>query len=758
MYTKNCTKCDSEFQTNVYRQLKCRPECGRTRVSAEKNRVREIARANHEVEFIGVDGEGVNNWAYVVDYDDETNEEVTRRIRKHEYVLLSVGDQSLHKNGDSLTHDEIFGFLWEQFLAHPTAAFVGFFLGYDFTNWLKSLPEHSARSLLTKEGIARRQPGPDSERHTPWPVRDGHWGYSSGRRVLVNQKWEFDILGPKRFQLRPYVKPEDVPTRIVNHKDGTQSEERIPRPWMYICDAGPFFQTSFMNVINPKKWPTPVLSAEEHETIARGKENRETAVFDEDMIRYNVLENDVLARVMEKLNEGFVSDGVRLTRKQWFGPGQAAQAWMRINGVPTGEEIREVVPEYAREAAIKTYYGGWFEIFNHGPVPGTSYAYDINSAYPAVIAELPCLLHGKWSEGRGRQPRSTARGIRMLYVDVEGKDSWVGPVPHRDRDGCILRPSKTRGWYWKHELDESKRAGLISKMTVLGWVNYEPCDCPPPMARITELYQGRIDVGKESPEGKAKKLLYNSMYGKLAQSIGNPRFSNPIWASLITAGCRTMILGAIATHPTKTATLLMVATDGIVFKDPHPAMDIHPERLGAWSEETYENLSLFMPGLYWHDEARDDIRAGLTPKLKSRGVAPKDLGKFVDYIDREWIRFGQNPDKKPPVARLTIPWAITSAKQAIVRNKWMTCGRIDYDIPRVLDGNPASKRDPNVLAFATDSLGGIRSQPYAFAAEPETTYYDKGFGEDLTEEDDIDQMEHPDGLVGDLRAWMFGLR
>ena len=48
---------------------------------------------------------------------------------------------------------------------------------------------------------------------------------------------------------------------------------------------------------------------------------------------------------------------------------------------------------WAMEAARMTYYGGWFETFVNGVIPGTSYAYDINSAYPYAISTLPCLLH-----------------------------------------------------------------------------------------------------------------------------------------------------------------------------------------------------------------------------------------------------------------------------------------------------------------------------------------------------------------------------
>jgi hypothetical protein len=102
---------------------------------------------------------------YVRDWDENGEEIIVRKLQ-HRYVLLSVGDQSLHKNGEPLTHDEIFSFLWEQFLAHQNAAFVGFFLGYDFTFWLKSIPEDSAWSLLT-----RTESSAGSRRTTRFPTR-----------------------------------------------------------------------------------------------------------------------------------------------------------------------------------------------------------------------------------------------------------------------------------------------------------------------------------------------------------------------------------------------------------------------------------------------------------------------------------------------------------------------------------------------------------------------------------------------------------
>lgn len=764
---KACAGCGARFTPKNLRQKRCKPSC-RERTAESKNGQRAAERQRHEVEFIAVDGEGVTRPNYAIDWDEESGEEITILDGdRHDYVLLSVGDKSLHRNGRELHYNEIFAFLYEQFEDHPNAAFVGFALGYDFTMWLKHLDANVAWQLLTKEGIASRKRNDDNPNPNPWPVRDGGYRETDEGRAYHSHRWEFDILGGKRFRLRPYVRAEDKPLKVVNHKDGTLSVKRIEKPWMYICDVFPFFQSSFLKAIKPQPDARRIVSDVEYEVILEGKNHRSCGAhcaveqqeicpgaFGDAMIKYNLLENEVLARLMGVLNEGFVSDEIRLSCKQWMGPGQAAQEWMSLIGVPRGEEVRESVPQFALEAGRKCYYGGWFEIFNHGPVPGTSYAYDINSAYPAVIATLPCLLHGKWKEGRGKPGRLQPGNYRMVCGTFRGKDEWVGPVPYRTATGNICRPLRVKGWYWWHEIKASQRAGLIHAMEIEEWVEYEPCKCPPPMRDVSVLYNGRLSVGKNSPQGLAKKLVYNSAYGKCAQSIGQPRFSNSIWASLITAGCRTMILDVIATHPTKTKSLLMIATDGIVFKEPHPTIDIDDSRLGAWDAETYENLSLFMPGLYWHDKARKQIAEGVAPQLKSRGVSAKYLGSVIDRVDRLWREY-DGEDKPIPRVSLNIDWALIGAKQAITRNAWHTCGTNVWNAERILDGKPDTKRQ-HQFASNESAWGGLRSYPYDMGEELETTYYEPRFGaEELDEDRFLEELVTPDGSIGDIQAHAF---
>lgn len=674
----------------------------------ESNAARTTARDAHILDFIGVDGEGVTR-------DDGT----------HDYVLLSVGDRSLHNDGTRLDFESIMSFLWECFLDSPRAVFVGYFLGYDFTHWLRSLPENRARILLSKSGIASRARNASGKNTVPFPVEYGDW--------------EFDILGTKRFKLR---------------KVGASQ-------WMYVNDAGSFFQSSFLTAINPAKWPEPILTEAEYATIVEGKQARATAIFDTDMVRYNITENAVLSRLMDRLNRGFVAAGVRLPRQKWFGPGQAAQAWMGNIGAPTGQQIREAVPIAALEAAQQTYYGGWFEIFAHGLIPGESYEYDINSAYPYIISQLPCLLHGEWTFGdnatlpenrdylmvkaRVRSPRR--RGIRPN----------IGTMLHRLPTGVICRPMETEGWFWWHELEAAKRAGLVGIIRVYEWSAYSACECPPPYASIADLYQRRLAVGKNTPEGKALKLLYNSAYGKMAQSIGSPIFSCSIYASLITAGCRTMILDAIATHPGGMNETLMVATDGVYFRSPHLSLDLDKQRLGAWDASTKTNLSLFMPGVYWDDCSRDRIRRGEAPELKSRGISARDLAAMIEDIDLAWAEWKYG---NPPTMRIPVTFNMVSAVQALARGKWDTAGKVTGDrrsqscqkhcpitsLIRAVSSNPHNKRDG---MWWDETRGYIVSQPYTkpWLGEVESTPYAQTFG---MEEIDFNQdfaWETPDGSI-----------
>ena len=258
----------------------------------------------------------------------------------------------------------------------------------------------------------------------------------------------------------------------------------------------------------------------------------------------------------------------------------------------------------------------------HGHVPGTVYEYDIVSAYPHAMRRLPCLVHGRWRHYAGpRPPRLHPGQLRLVRCPpggVRGSDPYIGAMLHRRKDGSIVRPHVTGGWYWSFELEAAKRAGLVDEAQVDEAWTYSPCPCPPPFAGLEHLFEHRLAVGKKTPAGKASKLVMNSGYGKAAQSVGERPFGCPVYAGLITATCRTMVLDAIAAHPEGTRAVVMVATDAVFFTSPLPSLDFsrvtiagkeHPA-LGSWEEKTHKGLAVLKPGVYWDDESRQSISLG----------------------------------------------------------------------------------------------------------------------------------------------------
>lgn len=567
---------------------------------------------------------------------------------------------------DELQWQDIFEFLYHHH--EKGTAYIGFVLGYDFTQWFKTLPESRAEMLLSRKGRAKRKHR--IPHLPPHPVEcDG---------------WQFDILAHKRLRIRP---------KLCNCEFATCKCEHAP--WMYICDTGGFFQTSFLNVI--KGWPE-LISQEIYERIKQGKEHRSDAVLDEDMEYYNRLENQSLEMVLGELDKSFRSLGIDLNAQKWFGPGQAAQAWMK-NRAPNRQIIEERIPGWFQDSCRKSYFGGWFEIFAHGIIPGETYEYDINSAYPYVIASLPCMLHGVYKRGRGKPKLDLeSKEICLVRARVEspkGNRSYIGAMLHRDNRGRICRPTKTEGWYWSDEIDAAKDAGCIEKVKYYEWISYRPCNCKPPMREVWDLYNTRIRVGKDTPLGKACKLVYNSMYGKFAQSVGNPLFGNACYASRITSGCRTMILRAIARHPRKCDAVLMVATDAVYFSSPHPDLPI-TNALGDWGETIKHNLTLFKPGVYWDDKAREQIKMGIHPNFKARGISARDFADAIIDVDIQfdnWFAMDRidNPEGWPSVS-YTPQFAMTTALQALMQNDWSLAGKVFDDREMKQNSWPGEKR------------------------------------------------------------------
>lgn len=662
--------------THAHRQARYRETHGKEYRERESSRMR-AKRAASLPEFIGVDSEGIGKGPH------------------HRAVLLGVGKEHyICRDMDKgLQYEEVFSFLYAQFERAPRAAYVGFYLSYDFNQWLRSLPRAAAWLLFSKAGREKRR---------VTNARDRKGNPSVNRRMYYpvhTPNWDIDMLGMKRLSIRP---------RVCNCTVEGIKCEHTQKPWMHICDAGPFYQMSFARTCHPDMWKDdpggPICTQEEWDQLFAGKERRSYAKLDQEMIDYNALENDLLARCMGRLAKGFASIGIRLAKDQWYGPGASAAKWLSSKGAIKHDKLSDLMPDYFEDICRKSYFGGWFEIFSHGIIMGSSWNYDINNAYPFATSKLPHICDKcRYRRGTGAYTGNSA--YVLLYGTLHAANSRIGPMPYRAKDGSILRPNITKGWYWQHEIEAAKRAGLVKKQFTEEWTEFIPCDHANPFGEIRALYDLRLSVGKNSAQGLSIKLNNNSCYGKFAQNTGSAPFNNWFYASLITANCRVQILDAIATHPRKADSVLMVATDGICFDSRHPGLSV-TNKLGEWEETEYTDLCLFKPGVYWHKEGKEALL-----KVKSRGVPKKefmegiaDVEEYFMAMHANWRAPGQiheyiNDDGYSTEIRLVWPWfkvsvnfRMKSCKQAINERKWNNAGEVQENVRLLQDSNPSGKR------------------------------------------------------------------
>src|SRR6185437_8363564 len=149
-----------------------------------------------------------------------------------------------------------------------------------------------------------------------------------------------------------------------------------------------------------------------------------------DVRKYNDAELRNLETLMGELRSRLNKVGLRPRR--WDGPGAVATALLQRERVKAAET--ECPPDVAK-AARYAYAGGRFEVVRFGSVPESAYEYDVNSAYPSALREVPNLTIGKWrrvTSDPGTHPFATYRVRAVAHYD-----DLPGPLFRRDPNGTI---------------------------------------------------------------------------------------------------------------------------------------------------------------------------------------------------------------------------------------------------------------------------------------------------------------------------------
>lgn len=530
----------------------------------EKNRLRKAAwRAANpgtyladERPFAGVDGEGG-----------------TGPDGKHDYFMLRAGPRSLTTGFKHLTTESILEFLTS---LPDKYIWVSYFFDYDVCKILADAPLYKLHRLMNRGERTGRK-------GQVFPVD------------LFDGKYEIEYLPGKEFKVR----------RILDGKKG---------PYTTISDVGSFFQCAFIKALDTWQIGTP----EQREAIAYGKNQRNlfTAAAIPEIDKYNLLECQKLAELMEDFRSACKRSGY--VPRKWQGPGQMAETMMRVRGIPARKDIpvfTDPAYEGLLEFANNSFYGGRPEITVLGPV-APAWQYDINSAYPWALLHVPCLVHGTWKKQQGWSNGQLGISFGSFCRGTGGGEmAKLYGLPVRRDNGTIFYPGDGKGWYWTFEIEAAKHQVFFPEET---WVYESHCSCVP-FDFIRDVYAMRLRLGKDTL-GIVLKLALNSLYGKMAQSIGNPKYANPIWASFITAFCRTQVQYIIHSGPGHKRgrcgeEIVMVATDAVF-----SSVDLHipdEKALGGFSVKYIpDGIFLIQPGMYYWLNQEEHPKTRGVPRVR----------------------------------------------------------------------------------------------------------------------------------------------
>jgi hypothetical protein len=496
----------------------------------------------------------------------------------------------------------------------------------------------------------------------------------------------------------------------VLNKDGRKIMDTIAHITLF--DTHPFYQQSFVKAVSFLVKTGQAQQSDFDFMIEMKKKRGRFSLEPLDQIKsYTALELRYLASAVTGLRD--VLHGIKLDCapdmkpihiSNWYGPGAVASAILNnLNIIEDhyGEEVRALDPPPQQIAAHHAFSAGNIQLMQVGHAPELELnSFDIASAYPHAITQLPSLKGGRWSHieqgirykslGQLKTVIEASSKVSMFYLDYEfplydrfDGDAWKRvyipwyPLFFRSRTGAIFYPRRGQGWYMRDDalaairwLERFVPAGKwrddgtpITKrwenkdtrfVVKEAWIFQARDASEKPFAFLTEVYRQRMQYKRAEPydaREKYYKLPPNSLYGKMAQRVGGteteegrkpPSTANPYYAAAITADCRRRLVEAGLLDPYAVVAFM---TDGIVTTRqlvglPNVVNEGGESNLGDWEYARVEGGTFLHAGVYSMRKAGKEL-------TKTRGVDPKrvstddDAGKLlvskaVEAMSREY--------------------------------------------------------------------------------------------------------------------------
>lgn len=501
-------------------------------------------------------------------------------VRKHRYCLFG-NSRDDYVTGHDLSTEQCLSLLLQSRQRHPGCANVSFSFDYDVNMILRDLPRWQVKRLK-KEG----------------------WVTWHGYRIEHRPKKWFQVSA--KFE-----------------RDGSTVTVAIR-----VEDVFSFFSSSFVAALEKYCPENKDIS-----TIRVGKDRRSQFGYHEmSFIReYWRMEQRAMVDLVETFRRTLYSADVTIS--SWYGPGAIATFFFKSRGVE-GYLHRHDIPAVEMASRL-AYAGGRFELLRCGHYNRPVYSYDLNSAYPYAIAQLPDMASGQWVHLQETDEIQKAlQSFRLGYVHLD----WHPPYPwaeqavynampmplfHRSPLGNVSFPVRARNWYHLQEAAWVMAQDPAMWHVSEAWIFED--DGSYPFEWVADTYEQRLAWKRAgNPAELGLKLGLNSFYGKMAQRIGwdreknlPPHWHQLDWAGWITSLCRSMLWIPMV-EAYLSGSLISVETDGIFSTE--PLSDLPNglgDSLGQWKESVYEGMTAIQSGMYWLKED------GKWLQPKSRGI-PKE--------------------------------------------------------------------------------------------------------------------------------------
>jgi len=589
--------------------------------------------------------------------------------------------------------------------------FVGFGFSYDANQLFKDLPYEKVWEITRKRSFKTKR---------------------KFKAPVLFDTYMIDYLKGKHLKIWK-LRDRDNPYHWVIDKNGNPKREPDSIARIEIEDTFGFYQSAFVHATE-SLIGQGYLAKEDHDTITKNKKERpnfDTIPFPQ-IKHYCHLELVALSKALTVLRDGF--DRMDIHLRDWTGAGSAAGALIRKQELKDrhySPDIAAKNPSPQQMQAHHAFFGGRIELLKQGYAAEKDlWQYDIASAYPSAMLELPSMRDGRWvKHGTLTDILNTSQRSNILsmfrvkwsFPEKSGNLHRIPfyPLPYRTRKrGAILFPSKGHAWIMRDEIVEAcvwvetffPGRSVTEFLTIEEWTEFIPGNDEKPYAFVAELYKMRReakDARVYDIVEKAIKLAINSLYGKTAQTVGGekgepPKCVCPYYAAAITTNCRARLMQAALLAP---YSIVSFMTDGIIstreLKELPRAKDSRRKdiELGDWEFDKKTGGFFFMSGWYTFFGGN-----GKT-KPRTRGINPNKFVLrmsveefFTEHVLSGWRKPGE--DEASQFIHFKLNTYVTAGAACASRDRFKLIGRW-ADVERQINiHSPGAKRTFDGLHFS----------------------------------------------------------